>query len=70
MYFTITEKNNNTGRITSVSALKRTSRGTFIESKKFKTERAAKTWITKRVNELAGTANENTWSYQIVEHNA
>ena len=70
MYFTITEKNNNTGRSRDISVVKRTSRGTFFESKKFKTERAAKTWITKRVNELAGTANENTWSFQIIEHNA
>lgn len=70
MYFTINERNNNTGRVRDITEIKRTSRGTFLESKKFKTERAAKSWITKRFNELVGTENENTWSFEIVEHNA
>ena len=68
MYFTISIKNNNTGRISDVNVVKKTSRGTFLEAKKFKTIKAAKTWITKRENELVGTINESTWSFEVVEH--
>ena len=68
MYFTISIKNNNTGRISDVNVVKKTSRGTILESKKFKTIKAAKTWITRRENELVGTINESTWSFEVVEH--
>ena len=68
MYFTISMRNNNTGRISDVNVVKKTSRGTFLESKKFKTIKAAKAWITRRENELVGTINESTWSFEVIEH--
>lgn len=57
---------NATGHTDYVKVLKNTTRGTVVVEKRF-TERAAKSWITRRMKELAGTRNENTWTYEIVE---
>lgn len=66
-YYTIKETVNATGYVSYISVAKHTSRGWTKESKKFKTEKAAKSWITRREKELAGTCMENTWSYEIVK---
>lgn len=65
--FRIKETNTKTGYTAFIKKMVHTSRGWFEESKTWKTEKAAKTWITKRMNELAGTSNENTWKFEIVK---
>lgn len=65
--FKIKETNNNTGRTSYIKKSVHTTRGWFTESKTWKTEKAAKAWITRRENELKGTINEGKWSYEIVK---
>ena len=51
-----------------LTLLKRLQEEHFLNLKKFKTIKAAKAWITRRENELVGTINESTWSFEVIEH--
>ena len=65
--FRIKETNNITGYSQFIKKMVHTCRGWHAESKTWKTEKAAKAWITRRMNELKGTENENHWTYEIVK---
>lgn len=68
-HFEIKETNLVTGYSRHIVVAKHTSRGWTTVAKQFKTEAAAKSWITRRNKELAGGKNANTWSFEIVKAN-
>lgn len=67
--FRVKETNIKTNKSEFVKKMVHTSRGWFIESKTWNTEKGAKIWIAKRKNELLGTPNESTWIFEIVKAN-
>ena len=58
-----------TGCSRMISKMENTSRGWVSKTKKFKTERGAKSWITRRQKELDGSGRENDWNYEVIEVN-
>lgn len=64
--FKVKETNLVTKETYMVKRVKHTSRGWVCVNKEFKTESAAKAWITRRMKELAGTSNEGVFAYEVV----
>lgn len=66
--FAIKETVNATGYTDYIPKMVNTARGWKVEAKSWKTEAAAKAWISRRMKELAEHGNENKFSYEIVVH--